>query len=167
MIGNYFDNIYVAIKDVTNKFDADNRIDYGISKDMVADAIRDFGIKLYQNNFSNDDLYSAFLGITPDGNISLFPNTTGSLPTPSGFEYITNYVTSSNNVVTLDDTQKRLYKRIYHNLPYLLKTKGTREGIRSLISMYGVPDTILRISEFGGKDKVNENDWDYYFNKFN
>ena len=40
-------------------------------------------------------------------------------------------------------------------------------GLRALITSYGIPDTILRISEFGGKDKVNENDWDYYFNKFN
>ena len=45
----------------------------GISKDLVADAIRDFGIKLYQNNFSKDDLYTAFLGITPSGSLFPFP----------------------------------------------------------------------------------------------
>ncbi len=35
---------------------------------------RDFGIKLYQNNFSNDDLYTAFIGLTPGG--ALFPLST-------------------------------------------------------------------------------------------
>ena len=40
-------------------------------------------------------------------------------------------------------------------------------GLRALITSYGIPDTILKISEFGGKDKVDENDWDLYFNKFN
>ena len=59
------------------------------------------------------------------------------------------------------------YKRIYHNIPYLLKSKGTIAGLRALITSYGIPDTILKISEFGGKDKVNANDYDLYFNDFN
>jgi hypothetical protein len=62
---------------------------------------------------------------------------------------------------------KSLYKRIYHNLPYLLKSKGTLPGLRALITSYGIPDTILRINEYGGKDKVNSNDWDYWQNEFN
>jgi hypothetical protein len=56
----------------------------------------------------------------------------------------------------LDDVNKRIYKRLYHNLPYLLKSKGTIQGLKTLLNIYGIPDTILRISEFGGKDKVNE-----------
>jgi len=62
---------------------------------------------------------------------------------------------------------KSLYKRIYHNLPYLLKSKGTLPGLRALITSYGIPDTILRINEYGGKDKVDSNDWDYWQNEFN
>jgi hypothetical protein len=45
----------------------------------------------------------------------------------------------------LDDVNKSLYKRIYHNLPYLLKSKGTLPGLRALITSYGIPDTVLRI----------------------
>ena len=67
----------------------------------------------------------------------------------------------------MDDTNKSLYKRIYHNIPYLLKSKGTITGLRALITSYGIPDTILKISEFGGKDKVNANDYDLYSNNFN
>jgi hypothetical protein len=157
MIGQHFDNIWVYTKDISNRFDADNRLNYGISKDIVADAIKSMGVNLYQNNFSSDDLYSALLGI----------NASGSLLPPTGSEVIETYVTASSDVTKLDDVNKEIYKRIYHNLPYLLKKKGTVEGLRALINTYGIPDTILRISEFGGKDKDNSNDWDYFQNKFN
>jgi hypothetical protein len=150
MIGQHFDNIWIYTKDITNKFSADNRLDYGISKDLVADAIRDFGVKLYANNFSINDLYIAFLGITPSGSLFPYPDQTGSLPTPSGYEYINTLVSASNDIIPLDDANKRLYKRIYHNLPYLFKTKGTIAGLRALVTSYGIPDTILRINEFGG-----------------
>lgn len=167
MVGQHYDNIWIYYKDVTQKYNADNRLENGISKDIVADAVRDFGIKLYQNNFSNEDLYTAFLGLTPEGGLFPFPNITGSLPTPSGYEYIDTKVSASNDYLPLDDVNKSLYKRIYHNLPYLLQTKGTLPGLRALITSYGIPDTILRINEYGGKDKTNTNDWDYWQNEFN
>ena len=158
MIGQSFDNSWLYIQDLNNRYDADNRINFGISKDLVADAIRSFGVKLYQNNFSSNDLYIAFLGYNPE--------TGGFLP-PTGSELITTYVTASAGNIPLDDVNKRIYKRIYHNLPYLLKKKGTPDGLKALITLYGIPDTILRVSEFGGKDKVNSNDWDLWQNKFN
>jgi hypothetical protein len=167
MVAQHFDNIWIYYKDVTEKYNNDNRLEYGISKDLVADAIRDFGIKLYQNNFSNQDLYTAFLGLTPEGSLFPFPQITGSLPTPSGFEYVDTLISASNDYIPLDDVNKSLYKRIYHNLPYLLKTKGTLPGLRALITSYGIPDTVLRINEYGGKDKIDENDWDYWQNEFN
>jgi hypothetical protein len=167
MVAQYYDNVWLYTKDITQKYNADNRLDFGVSKDLVADAIRDFGVKLYQNNFSSDELYTAFLGITPKSSLFPFPEITGSLPTPTGFEYVNTLISASNDVIPLDDVNKSLYKRIYHNIPYLLKSKGTIAGLRALITSYGIPDTILRVSEFGGKDQVNENDWDYYFNKFN
>jgi len=167
MVGQFYDNIWVYYKDVTEKYNADNRLEYGVSKDIVADAIRDFGIKLYQNNFSINDLYSSFIGLTPQGSLFPFPNITGSLPTPSGFEYVDALISASNDYIPLDDVNKSLYKRIYHNLPYLLKSKGTLPGLRTLITSYGIPDTVLRINEYGGKDRVNINDWDYWENTFN
>jgi len=170
MIGQNFDSIWVYIKDITNKHNADNRINYGVSKDLIADILRDLGIKIYQNNFSTDDLYSALLGITPSGSLYNLPFTTGSLPVSSYsfLDYINTYITASNTG-SLDptfDINAETYKRIYHNLPYILKKKGTPEGLRALITLYGIPDTILRINEFGGKDK-NSNTWDYWQNEYN
>ena len=171
MVGQYYDNVWVYTKDVTNKFDADNRLDYGISKDLVADAIKDFAIKLYSNNFNTDDLFTAFLGLTPSGDLFPVPNITGSIDgivnTPTGYEYVDTKISASNDIVPLNDVQKRLYKRIYHNIPYLLKTKGTVAGIRALITSYGIPDTILRISEFGGKDRNEKQDYDLKQDVFN
>jgi len=167
MVAQQYDNTWVYTKDLTNKFNADNRLEYGISKDLVADAIKDFGIKLYSNNFNTNDLYTAFLGLTPSGSLFPFPEITSSLPTPSGFEYVNTYVSSSNDPIPLNDVNKRIYKRIYHNLPYLLKTKGTVAGLKALITSYGIPDTILRINEFGGKDRNESQDWDLQQNVFN
>ena len=72
----------------------------------------------------------------------------GEVNTPSGFEYVNKLISGSNDIMPLDDANKRLYKRLYHNLPYLIKTKGTVPGLRALITAYGIPDTILRINEF-------------------
>jgi hypothetical protein len=165
LIGQYYDNIWVYYKDLNNRYNADNRLDYGISKDLIAEALKSFGIKLYQNNFSTDDLYSAFLGYT-SGSTTI----SNSLPisSNSGIEYITNYISASYTarVTPLDDVNKETYKRLYHNLPYLLKTKGTIPGLRALINCFGIPDTILRISEFGGRDK-DTSTYDYFDNKYN
>jgi hypothetical protein len=165
LIGQFFDNIWIYYKDVTELYNADNRLDFGVSKDLVANALKNFGITLYQNNFSSEDLYAAFLGYTS----SLSP-TTSSLPViaNSGQEYISNYITASYDasVVPLDDVNKEIYKRLYHNLPYLLKTKGTIPGLRALINCFGVPDTILRISEFGGRDK-DTSTYDYFDQQYN
>jgi hypothetical protein len=99
MIGQHFDNIWIYTKDIANRFNADNRLEYGISKDLVSDAIKDFGIKLYSNNFNSKDLYEAFLGITPNG--ITFPTT--------GSELINTSISASNNIIPLDDVNKRAY----------------------------------------------------------
>jgi hypothetical protein len=169
MIGQHFDNVFSYLQGVTEKYNADNRLNYGVSKDLVADILRDLGIKIYQNNFSTDDLYAALIGITPSGSLFNLPYTTPSLPAPTGFDYITTYVTASatGSLQPVDDINKSIYKRIYHNLPYLLKKKGTVEGLRAIITLYGIPDTVLRINEYGGKNKDNSNDWDYWYDQYN
>ena len=167
MVAQQYDNTWLYTKNLTTRFDADNRLDFGISKDLVADAIRDFGVKLYSNNFNTNDLYTAFLGITPSGSSFPFPDMTDQLAAPSGFQYVDTQISASNDIVPLDDVNKSLYKRIYHNMPLLLKKKGTIAGLRALITAYGIPSTILRINEFGGKDRNDFQDWDYSEDVFN
>jgi hypothetical protein len=160
MVGQHFDTLYTYTQAISQKYNADNRLNYGVSKDLVADVLRSFGIKIYENNFSPADLYSALLGITPAGATLLLPDITTTYPvTGSGLEYIQTIISASSDVIGLDDLNKSIYKRLYHNLPLLVKKKGTLAGLRLLVNSYGIPDTILRINEFGGKDRAS-NTWD-------
>ncbi len=82
----------------------------------------------------------------------------------SGYQtYYTNLISHAD--ITGEDYDKEVYKRIYHNLPLLYKAKGTERGLRALIACYGIPDTILRISETGGADKT-EASIEYDHNRF-
>jgi len=170
MIGQLFDNIFIYLQNITTKNDADNRLIYGVSKDLVADILRDMGITIYQNNFSSNDVYQALIGLTPSGSLYNLPFTTTQYPVPTGsfLEYITTYVTASStaSLYPTDDINKEQYKRIYHNLPLLLKKKGSVAGLRDLITTFGVTDTILRINEFGGKDR-NVSSYDNWQDEYN
>lgn len=153
MVAQIYDEIWVYLGDVTEKYNTTSGIDRGISKDLIGEALRDVGIKLYENNFTSENLYNSYLGITPSG--SLLPNT--------GQEFIDTYVTASatGSLIPIKNLTSEVYKRLYHNLPALLKKKGTVAGLRTLINAYGVPETILRVTEFGGKD-TNQATWDSY-----
>tara|TARA_R110000772_G_scaffold85146_2_gene179175 strand:+ start:306 stop:5930 length:5625 start_codon:yes stop_codon:yes gene_type:complete len=160
MIGQFFDEIWLYTKEITSKLDANSNIYEGVSKDLVGTVLESLGTKIYDSSFTLENIYSSLIGLS----------STGATSPSTGSEYITNYVTSSidtDQVPTIDDFVKLSYKKIYHNLPYLLKKKGTNAGLRALINLFGVPDTILRISEFGGKDKNEANDWDRWDHQFN
>jgi len=144
MVGQHFDNLWLYSKAVTDKYDADNRMNHGISKDLVAEALENFGVKLYTSNKSIEDLFGTFIGQAYQ----------------SGSEVITTYVTGSltgSNTpiqpVSYDDYQKEVQKRIYHNLPLLLKSKGTERGLRALINCLGIPGDILDIKLYGGRNR--------------
>jgi hypothetical protein len=144
MIGQHFDNIWIYYKDVSNRFNATNNPGTGISLDLVADALRGLGISLYTNTNVSNNIYYSLFGVNQDG--SLLP--------PTGSEVINTYVTSSIQTLSADQIQKEVYKRIYHNLPYLLKTRGTQRGVKALISTFGIPNEILSVNEFGGYNRA-------------
>jgi hypothetical protein len=158
MIGQLFDQIWLYTNAISDKSNTSPGLDLGVSKDLAANILESLGVKLYGSNFTAENIYNSLIGLNPDGDILL----------PTGSELITNYVTSSISpslVPTIDDYHKLTYKKIYHALPYLLKKKGTSVGLKALLNIFGIPDTILRINEFGGKDK-NPNTWDYWQNEY-
>lgn len=142
MVGQHFDNIWIYIKALNDIHKANNSFKEGISKDMVYTALRSLGIKLYNNN-SNENIFDYFIG-----------NTSGSYT-----------VNGSNTIVSGEDRSKEIFKRLYHNLPYLLKSKGTNRGIKALISTFGIPSTILDVIEYGGSDKFNDT-LEYVYDRF-
>tara|TARA_B100001778_G_scaffold334398_1_gene345587 strand:+ start:313 stop:3258 length:2946 start_codon:yes stop_codon:yes gene_type:complete len=147
MIAQHFDNLWIYFRQVSSKYDSDNRLDFGISKDLVKSAIESFGVKLYSNNQNSDNLFAAFTGETVQ---------TGSLTANSmSIATSASYNDGSSSLehlqpVAKNNYQKEIHKRIYHNLPYLMKTKGTERGIRALINCYGLPESILTIEQKGG-----------------
>ncbi len=143
MMGQHFDNVWVYYKDVTNRFNATNDPNTGISIDMVSDALKGMGMELYTNTNVSDNVYYDLFGYNYDG--SLLP--------PTGSEKIDTYITSSLTTQGSKVLQQEIYKRIYHNLPYLLKSRGTQRSIKALISIYGIPENILTVNEFGGYDR--------------
>ena len=96
MLGQHFDTIWTYTRAITDITNADNRIDRGISKDVVADTLRSLGIKLYTSNRTNQDVFTTLLGVTPSG--SLVPET-GSLR-------VETYISASNEVTPYDDISK-------------------------------------------------------------
>ena len=146
MVGQHFDNVFIYYKDVSNRFNATNNPETGVSLDLVADALKGLGISLYTNTSVSDNVYYSLFGINQDG--SLLP--------PTGSEVITSYVTSSLQTLASDTIEKEVYKRIYHNLPYLLKSRGTQRGVKALLSTFGIPDSILNVNEFGGYDRATK-----------
>ena len=169
MMGQFFDNIWIYTNAITNKLNPDNRITQGVSKDLVADVLKSFGQKIYTNQFNSNDIYSSLIGIDPQGNLLPFPNTTGTYPvTGSGLEYIQNFISASSlqSLIPLTEANQRLYKRIYHVLPQLLKKKGTLESLKLIRNLYGIPSTILKFNEFGGKNGYTSR-YDYFTDKYN
>ena len=156
MIGQHFDTIWQYTQAVTDKYDGDNRLDFGIAKDLVGEALKNFGVKLYTSNNSIEDLFATLVGQSYQ----------------SGSEqinyYITGSLTGSNTPIqptSYDNYNKEVQKRIYHNLSHLLKTKGTERGLRALINCFGIPSDILKIKLYGGRNTDNTpfyGDYQYY-----
>lgn len=150
MIGQYFDNIRIYIKAITDINLANNNLHYGISKDLVYDRLNSLGVKLYDSQ-AGESLDLFLIGANTGSNI--FDN---------DFSISGSYL----NNIPRKDLLSELYKRIYHNLPLLLKTKGTKTGLEYLISTFGIPSrtyitgstissSILDVKEYGGGVKNN------------
>lgn len=167
MIAQHFDNLWVYSKAVTDKYNADNRLSKGISKDLIEETLKNFGVKLYSSNKSTQDLFKMFTGeYLNTGSIEVieeFNERTGSAQFITG----SDYPTSENNY------RKQVYKRLYHNLPLLLKSKGTERSLRALMSSFGVPSFYssgsqlntgsLFVNQYGGTISGSYNLGDYQY----
>jgi hypothetical protein len=173
MVGQHFDLIWLYTKEVSEKLNTTSDVDDGIPLQLADDVITSLGYRGFSNNFNNQ---GNFIGLTGEDNGSYVP--------PTGSELITDYIAvndgqelfqygnfinqhiSSSFPFAIDNVSKEIYKRLYHNMAYLTKKKGTISGLRQLINIWGIPNTILRINEFGGKNKDNSDDYDLWYNRY-
>jgi hypothetical protein len=177
MVGQTFDEIYLyteAVEQIRNT--NSNLTGSVLPLGMADDVIESLGFDTSGNDFSP-------IGFNVNG-VGTFPSSY------SGLEYITRYIDiASGSVINyydqeqstlgyivalsdpsfpypLENTAQEIYRRIFHNMISLVKRKGTVTGLRQLINIWGVPNTMLRISEFGGKNKNDENDYDEWMNRY-
>jgi len=149
MVGQHFDQIWTHIHHLTEINDSHHT--KGISKDLVYYQLKSLGLDTF-DQFENSNLIEYILGEGSTG--SVFYDTPVSQ----------SYITASNaGSIPKGDITKAIWKRLYHNAPYLLKTKGTERGLKALMSCYGVPSTLLNVKEYGGStsDKTTYKTFSY------
>ena len=155
-VGNLFDDIWLYIKSFTDLWKAENKLTEGISKDLVSLALESLGISLYTDG-DQDDLNLWLNGMNSDG--------TFTFQTSSFEKGIDTVVTASQYTLSGQDEAKSIFKRIYHNLPTLLKSRGSNKFINYLNTLYGTPETILYSQEYGGVDKSSDS-VEFSYDKF-
>ena len=139
MLGQHYDNLWIYTRAITDKYDTDNRLDFGISKNLVKEAVKSLGIKVYNSIEGANDLFKYLINDTYDSG--------------SAVEIINNFPQPNNadQPISSLDYESEVFKRIYHNIPFLLKSKGTRRGVRALINCFGIPDEFIKIRTFGSR----------------
>jgi hypothetical protein len=141
MIGHYFDNVWIYITSINELYNADNNLEKGISKDIVYDTLRSLGVALYNSKGGED--FTNYIEGTNSGSV-IFNDAD-----PSMFSVTSSFL----NNIPRKDLVSELYKRIYHNLPLLLKNKGTTVGLQNLITTFGITGSVFSPKEFGGTTK--------------
>ena len=137
MIAQHFDGIWAYIDSITDINEAHSGLKDGISKDLVLNQLTSRGISAY-DQFSNSSLYEYLIGDDGTGTFEYSPIDGSTL------------ISASNAPIPKGDIAKEIWKRLYHNSSYLLKTKGTERGLKALIACYGIPETVLHVKEYGG-----------------
>ena len=125
MMGQYFDNIWIYVKSITDINQANNNLNIGISKDVVYNLLQSLGIGIF-NSFGDQSVAQYLLGANTGSAYY-----SGSLV---DFSATSSYL----NNIPKKDILAESYKRIYHNLPLLLQRKGTVAGLRTLLSTFGI-----------------------------
>ena len=142
MIGHFFDNISLLIKQITEKNNYSSSPNYGISVDIVEDMLSSLGwdaeiskenLPLLLSNFSQNDF---------DMDSSLY---------------------ELSRSISEKQRNQIIWKRILNTLPYIYKTKGTEASLSSLLSCFGIPKNIIKLKEYGGiQDAHNLQDTTLY-----
>lgn len=131
LAGHFFDNIWIYISSITNIWENNNNLYEGISKDLVSLMLTSLGVNLYNgivDNGTKDYLTGNYLG------------------SPSEYSQLTS---SYIDNIPKKDLVSELYKRIYSNLPLLVKSKGTKSGLQNIITLFGLNNTLLNVNEYG------------------
>lgn len=128
MVGEHFDELHAFIRALPKIHEKEEHPARGVSTELLPHIAKSFGWEL-QNTKQLADLWLYKNGTNANGQLAQ----TGSLYSLDG------------------ETQSGIiWRRIVNNLPYLLKTKGTGRALKAMMNIYGIPQTLLSIKEYGG-----------------
>ena len=150
MVADHYDQHYLYTKHLLDIHSREHPLYEGLPKKLLEPVLKSFGWQPFQG-FDFDDLWAYNFGTDGSGSFGASHNNM-----TANFSESISYAVESQKSQSFsrDNISKELWKRILNNLPYVLKSKGTEESIRSIINIYGLPSTILRIHEYGGPQKL-------------
>lgn len=134
MIGHHYDLIWTHVRALTDVHDRSEDVTKGISQALVEPVAKSLGFDLKEGR-DLVRLPQYHLGLQESG------SNTGI--------YNVRFTKKSQKDVT-----REIWNRILSTMPYMLKSKGTKQGLKALIAAYGIPTSILRVQEYGGP-KIN------------
>ena len=140
MMGHHYDIIWTHIKALSDVHDRSEDVTKGISQALVEPVAKSLGFQMQEGR----DLVSLpqyHLGLAESG------SRTGV--------YNVRYTKKSQKEVT-----REIWNRILASMPYMLKSKGTKQSLKALIAAYGIPTSILRIQEYGGPRPTGKPDYE-------
>lgn len=70
------------------------------------------------------------------------------------FLFNSDYILGKQSSLTNKERRQIIIKRIYNNLPYILKSKGTIQSIYYIANCFGVPRQIINIKEFSNSKDI-------------
>lgn len=146
MVGHYYDNIFIYLKNFLTIYDRSNDVYQGYPKEITYWIGQSIGQDLYNDNINADLL-----------NYALGQDTTGKFINKAGSPY----------PLTAEEMTTEIWKRLIVSYPYIQKTKGTAQALKAIMACYGIPATILRIKEFGGPSQLSgSNSQEYVYEDF-
>ena len=148
---------------ISNNFDSVD--DYVLGMSHMEKLIRIYGreldeIKKYANgiSFINTITYDGKLNL-PDTLLKNAINYGGIYPT--SIIYTDNYIDNNRKIITTNvlypgynngfnaiQAENIFYRRLFINLPYLMRCKGTKRSIEMIMNLFGVPRSLWDLKEY-------------------
>jgi hypothetical protein len=130
MLGQHFDILYTYIAHMSKIHQREEHPKLAMPNKLLYHVAQQFGWSLTDGKQSKQ-LWEYIFGVNSNG-----APLTGS--------------NSQIESMSAQDMTFTVWRRIVNNLPLLLKTKGTKRSIHTLLACYGIPNSIITIKEFGG-----------------
>jgi len=143
MIGHHYDILFSYINELTRFHRTEEHPKLGVPGELLYDVAKSMGWQLSNGNQA-EALWKYKLGKTVSGSFQ----SSGSMASKSS-----------------EEMSHEIWRRIVNNLPYILKTKGTKRSVHALMNTYGIPKTLLSIREYGGP-KADEQVPDFIEDRF-